>query len=481
MTEPVAGPGVVGPVVAPRRLHPLTPVLEAWKTMALIAVLFGREGFQQDGGVRELFRHRSALPLPAGAVGTVVLVVLLLLAVVVVAVALSVPAWLVRRFWIDGRELHVRSGLLRRRELHLRLDRIQAVDVDQPLRARLFGLATVRVTMAAGTGASSRLSYLSDEDARALRDRLLATSAGIDPATPAAPEQLLATVPTGLVAATAALAALPTVLVVVALAVAGIATGHPLALGLPALPVLLGGVTAVWRRVNAISGFTLSRSADGYRVRSGLLDRRAQTVPPHRIQAVRVHRPLLWRPFGWARVEVDVAGLSGGRKGRREGRERNQLRGTDLLPIGPLVLAEAIVAGILGVHPQEIVLAAVPRRARWLDPVGARAYGIALTDRAAIGREGVLNRRWTAVPYARIQSVRVRQGPLQRSLRLATVHVDSPRGPVHLVFEHRAAPEVPALLADLVERARAGRGTDLPDRWMAGAGADDPGPRGSRR
>jgi len=459
-------------VLAPRRLHPLTPVLEAWKILAVIAVLVGRDGLQQGGGAGALFRHRGALGAPGGAGGTVLISALLLVAAVAAAVGLSVPSWLVRRFWTDGRELHVRSGLVRRSERNLRLDRIQAVDVDQPLRARLFGLATVRVTMAAGTGASVRLSYLSLPDAQALRDRLLATSAGIDPATPSAPEQQLAAVRSSLVAATGALAAIPTVLIVVVLLVVGVSTGHPLALAVPALPVLLGGATAVWRRVNAMAGFTLARSADGYRVRSGLLDRRAQTVPPHRIQAVRIHRPLLWRPFGWARVEVDVAGLSGGPQGR--GRDRGEgaaLRSTDLLPIGSLAEAESIVGGVLGTDPAEIVLDPVPRRARWLDPIGARAYGCALVPQAAIGRAGVLNRRWTAVPYARIQSVRVRQGPLQRSLSLATVHVDSPRGPVHLVLEHRDAASARALVADLVERARAGRDVDLPDRWMTAAAA----------
>ena len=121
------------------------------------------------------------------------------------------------------------------------------------------------------------------------------------------------------------------------------------------------------------SGFTLSRSADGYRVRSGLLDRRAQTVPPHRIQAVRIHRPLLWRPFGWARVEVDVAGLSAGK-----GNNRRTLRSTDLLPVGLAApRRRQIVAGILGVAPADVVAESGCRsRARWLDPLGARIYAL---------------------------------------------------------------------------------------------------------
>jgi putative membrane protein len=459
----VSAPVVAG--TAPRRLHPLTPVLEAWKIMALLVVLVGRQGLEGDGGLRALLRHRSAVHVPAGALGLVLSVVVLLLAVVVLAVALSVPQWLVRRFWIDGRELHVRSGLVRRAERNLRLDRIQAVDIDQPLRARLFGLAVVRVTMAAGQGASTRLAYLSLADAAQLRDRLLATSAGLNPLTPAAPEFVVATVPPRLVAASAVLAAVPGVVVLIAVGVTGLVMNAPFAFYITFIPILGALAALVWRRVNAQAGFTLARSPDGYRVRSGLLDRRAQTVPPHRVQAVRVHRPLLWRPFGWARVEVDVAGLSG-RSGRGRGAGRDQVRGTDLLPLGPVRQAEDIVAGILGVHPRDVPLTSAPRRARLIDPLGARIYAAALTDDAVVGREGVLTRRWTAVPYARIQSVRVRQGPVERLLRLASVHVDSPRGPVHLVLVHRDAAAVPALLSEIVERARAGRGRALADSWM---------------
>lgn len=451
-----------GPVVPPRRLHPLTPVLEAWKVMALLVVLVGRQGLEGDGGVRRLIRHRDALPVPAGALGLAVGVAVLVLVIVVLAVALSLPPWLVRRFWVDGRELHLRSGLVRRAERNLRLDRVQAVDIDQPIRARLFGLAVVRVTMAAGQGASIRLAYLSLTDAAELRDRLLATSAGLHPLTPAAPERVVATVTPRLVAASAAMAAVPAVVILLAIGISGLATGAPLAFFVTFVPILGAAAALVWRRVNVQAGFTLARSADGYRVRSGLLDRRAQTVPPHRVQAIRVHRPLLWRPFGWARVEVDVAGLSG-----RSGRDRSDLRGTDLLPIGPLGQAEDIVAGVLGVHPRDVPLTSAPRRARVVDPVGAGIYAHALAGSAVVGREGVLTRRWTAVPYARIQSLRVRQGPLERLLGLASVHIDSPRGPVHLVLVHRDAATVPVLLGEIVERARLGRGAGAPDRWMS--------------
>ena len=50
---------------------------------------------------------------------------------------------------------------------------------------------------------------------------------------------------------------------------------------------------------------------------SGLVALTAETIRPGRVQAVRMVEPMLWRPFGWCRLEVDVAGLRGARVGRR--------------------------------------------------------------------------------------------------------------------------------------------------------------------
>ena len=45
-----------------------------------------------------------------------------------------------------------------------------------------------------------------------------------------------------------------------------------------------------------------------------------------------------------------------------------------------------------------------------------------------ITRSGRITERWDVVPHARTQSVRVTQGPWQRSLGLASMHVDSTPG-----------------------------------------------------
>ena len=96
------------------------------------------------------------------------------------------------------------------------------------------------------------------------------------------------------------------------------------------IPAVLGLAAAYWGSFNKGYNFTAAISPDGIRLRYGLLDTQAQTLPPGRIQALKVTQPPLWRIFGWYRMQVNVAGYGGpGRNG--EGASR-----TTLLPVGHL-------------------------------------------------------------------------------------------------------------------------------------------------
>ena len=73
--------------------------------------------------------------------------------------------------------------------------------------------------------------------------------------------------------------------------------------------------------------FTVAESPDGLRLRFGLTSHRSQTVPPGRVQALRLESPLLWKRWGWARVIVNVAGPAG-----EDGAERPSI----VLPVAPV-------------------------------------------------------------------------------------------------------------------------------------------------
>jgi putative membrane protein len=220
------------------------------------------------------------------------------------------------------------------------------------------------------------------------------------------------------------------------------------------LTALIGVAVQPTRRVLDDWNFRISTDITGsgrLHLRHGLLDTRSQTVPLTRVQAVGVTWPLLWRPRRWLRCRIDVAGY--GRQERDDGG-----RASRLLPVGDLATARLVVAEVLsGVDVATLPLTRPPGRAQWLAPVRRPVLGAALADRVFASLDGPLTRELVIVPYARIQSVRVVQGPLQRWLRLATVHVDT-AGALKAVAHHRDVHEARALAAELATRARTARG-----------------------
>ncbi|MGQ7349884.1 PH domain-containing protein [Quadrisphaera oryzae] len=458
---------------APRweRLHPVTPVLRSWRVLVLLLFLYAQERGRSAVDGRGLPGHVELLIALAALVGCVV-----------VAVAASALAWRATRFTVDDEAVRLHSGVIGKRQRVARLDRLQAVDVVQPLVARLLGFAELRVEVAGGAGSQVRLAYLREADAQRLRNLLLARSAGLafeGEAAPEAPEQQLVEVPFGRVAASVALsgAAVALVVVLVGLVVAAVTTGEAgLLLAAPA--PLLGLAGSVWTALSKSANWRIATSPDGLRLRSGLLESRTQTVPPGRVQAVRLTQPLLWRPLGWWRVQVNVAGFAG------EGQE-SQAAST-LLPVATAgeaatVLALAMPAlhddlgagglgrGMRGTSPDGGWLVA-PRAARWVDPVSWRRRGALVTEHALLLRRGRLRRELDVVPHERTQSLAVEQGPLQRRLGLATLALHSTPGPVRPRAEHLSAAQALALLDEQAGRARTARAAAGPERWMERAG-----------
>ena len=67
------------------------------------------------------------------------------------AIVASVLSWLRFRYCIDGDRVLVRSGILQREELSVKFDRIQNVNIREPLYMRPFGLALLNIDTA-GSG-----------------------------------------------------------------------------------------------------------------------------------------------------------------------------------------------------------------------------------------------------------------------------------------------------------------------------------------
>ncbi|MFF9762611.1 PH domain-containing protein [Streptomyces caelestis] len=430
------------PPVTERRLHPVTPLRRAW---APVAVLIGWALHDPDQAQRQLTRLTTTS-------------LLIGLAVLLPAAALyGFLTWWFTHFAVTASELRIRTGLLFRRTAHIRLERIQAIDVTQPLLARVAGVAKLRLDVI-GTDKKDELAFLGAGEARALRAELLARAAGFAPETAhevgEAPSREMLRVPPGVLAVSLLLTgATWGWLLGAAVMVPLLWTAtHSLWTVLAAAVPLFGaaGASSVGRFV-AEYDWTLGESPDGLRIDHGLLDRAHETVPPGRVQTVRLIEPLLWRRRGWVRVELDVAGSS------------NSL----LLPVAPRELAESVVARVLpgvSVPPRE-ALVPPPRRARWCVPVWWRGYGLTVTDAVFAARHGLLRRSLSLVPHAKVQSVRLVQGPWQRARGVADVHVDTGANK-SVTARLRDAGEAAALLRSQAERSRTGRRDARPDRWM---------------
>ncbi|MFI6350803.1 PH domain-containing protein [Streptomyces sp. NPDC050560] len=432
--------------VVERRLHPVTPLRRAW---APIAIIIGWAVHDPDEAHRRLTQLTGTM-------------LLLGLAVLIPAAALyGFLSWWFTHFAVTGTELRIRTGLFFRRSAHIRLDRLQAVDVTQPLLARFIGVVKLKLDVI-GTEKKDELAYLGERDARALRAELLARAAGFAPGTARevgeAPVRQILRVPPRTLAAALALTgtfwALPLAAVAVPTAM-WLLTHSVVALLGTAIPVIGAMGTRSVGRFLGEYDWTVGESPDGLRIDHGLLDRAHETVPPGRVQTLRFVEPLLWRRRGWVRVELRVAGSSN----------------TVLVPVAPRALAEDVVARVAPGLTVPRVFTPAPARARWCVPLWWRGYGFAVTDAVVASRRGLIRRTVALVPHAKVQSVRLTQGPWQRLHGVADLLLDTGANST-VRARARDADEAAALLSAQAERSRTGRREARPDRWMSGEGAE---------
>ena len=424
-----------------RRLHPVTPFRRAWAPVAVVA---GWAVHDPNQAQEQLTRLTTTA-------------LLIGLAVIVPAAALyGFLSWWFTHFAVTETELRIRTGLLFRRTAHIRLDRLQAVDVTQPLLARVAGVTKLKLDVI-GTDKKDELAFLGEDEARTLRAELLARAAGFAPETAhevgEAPVRQLLHVPAGFLAVSLVLTGATWGSLAAALVVppflwfATHSVWTVLATGVPLLGA--AGASSVGRFV-AEYDWTVGESPDGLRIDHGLLDRTHETVPPGRVQTVRIVEPLLWRRRGWVRVELDVAGSSN----------------SVLVPVAPREVAESVIAGVLPGVTVPSALSRPPRRAWWCVPLWWRGYGLAVTDTVFAARHGLLRRRLSLVPHAKVQSVRLTQGPWERFKGVADVHVDTGADKT-VTARLRDASEAAELLQSQADRSRTGRREARPDRWMA--------------
>jgi putative membrane protein len=117
-----------------------------------------------------------------------------------------------------------------------------------------------------------------------------------------------------------------------------------------------------------------------------------------------------------------------------------------LLPVATPELVAAVLQRVMpGVDLHAADLAPPPESARWRSPLRWRRYGVRWTATYAISRSGLLRRQTDIVPHAKVQSLRVTQGPWQRALGLATMHADTAGVTIAMRARHRGRAEAERL------------------------------------
>ena len=471
-TEAVPAP-VPATTTEPAHTHPLTVLVTVLRSIPALL------------GVGVVMVAQSGAGQWVGDIGVawwwLLLGGLALLAVLALAIAgFAYLSWSRLTYYFDSSgDLRVDSGVLTKQQRRLALSRLQSVDVNQPLLARVVGMAEVKVEVAGAGDSRVTLQYLTMASAQAFRDEVLARAAGLRPDAGTAPQNVIVTVPTRdlivslLRSSTTLVGVLATVLIVV---VAVLSEG---AVGLFAL-LITGGVPifAAFGEFVRYFGFTVAESPDGLRLRSGLTSTQAQTVPPGRVHAVEYEQPLLWRSKDWVRVKITVAGASSGDE------QQGGASAGVLLPVAPRPVAEAVVARVLpGLDTSGLEWTSAPARVRVRAPIQSRQLAVAANEQFFAVRRGRLVRRIALVPHARTQSVHLTQGPWQRRLDVATVSVDVAPGPVSVLGLHQEAATARTVADEQALRARTAMATAAPLRWMsaqpdpaAPSDTDDPAP-----
>ena len=454
------------------RPHPATPLIRGWLIFVAIIFAWGRElipdGNDEGFQVSDL---RWLLPI-AGAV-------------VVMAAIAGFFTWYFTRFIIDDEELRVETGWIFKTSKKIPFERLQSVDIIQPLAARIFGLAELRLEAGAGDS-TTKLRYLTRRQASRLRDYLLTRAHGERARISDLDQTAAASVLTDLGTADRPLVTVPPQRLVLGLVLSSewiistafLITGGALALAFDVvqyalsalIPLAIGAFTMISRRVIAMFNFTLAESPRGLRITRGLTNLTSQSIPINRIQGVKVSQPLLWRVPGWYRVDIDVVGYTSSDS------ENNESQATNvLLPVATQAEVEiGLRRALPGFDLAGIELHRSPSRASWLRWFDFWTLRYGWDERALITEHGWMTHQRDIVPHAKTQSVRIEQGPLQRGLRLADVHIDTPKGPVNVVAHQLDTQVARELTLTQLDRARAARAADQQHRPVPEVADDQP-------
>lgn len=155
-----------------RRVHPLTPAL---KSFTLLAAVLAWVAFNMWQAIADF----GALLSDWALAGVAVAIGIVVLAIIVIAL-LAWVSWRYIFYELTDQEVLYGSGWIIRSRRNARLDRVQAVDINQPLLPRLFGLAEIVIETAGGKDSHFKVQYLTHDECVRFRAEVLAEVEKLD-------------------------------------------------------------------------------------------------------------------------------------------------------------------------------------------------------------------------------------------------------------------------------------------------------------
>lgn len=446
----------------------------------------------------------------------------------------SILSWAFTRYSVSAHSVYRHSGIFFKKQRQIRLESVQSVDISCSLVARILGLSELRLEAADGAEEALHIKYLSHAKAQDLQERLLQRVSTLRAAnTPESadsvsvpsekdhevnlageqqteaghkPERLLFKVPNLRVLAAIVLSsllwALPVAIIWVCGTIVGWLMNPQKDLGqisqfiFPSLIPLLGFLWQLWSSFDQGANFTVERirqntldaRGDSLRITYGFTGTHTQTLFPQRIQALKIEQPLLWKPFGWYRVVVNIAGVAV----NTEGSSDDLFTRNTALPVGTaremqrllhLLLPSASPHSLETVQAvmessrynpadsRELGVVTAPRRTRWLNPLTFRRDGFARVNTELVEvetdphhsehaptrdllllRGGCLLRFLSIVPERQVLAVQRSQGPLNRILKTACIHLGSVSGPVKPAVQNLEAHDAERIATEIIAR-----------------------------
>lgn len=238
---------------------------------------------------------------------------------VVLVVLTNVLRWIFFTYQYDGELIEIQSGIFIKKERKIKVDRIQAINLDASLLLRLFGLTRLTIETAGNLSESEvEIKALKLKHAHRIKDVLShPNTLHEDPSESA----LVKVEPFALfMASLTSGGALFTGIAVVFFALQFISflefnldfeNAWQIAVALLVLTfvvLMLGWIVSIVRYILQYAMFTLINENDELKISRGLLHTRSSTIALKRIQAVHLIQGILRQPFGYVAIEAKVAG-----------------------------------------------------------------------------------------------------------------------------------------------------------------------------